>query len=128
VSKNDDNNDNEEAAAYNQYVLSDGIWAKLDAKIDQQIRTEILDRIYTRTRERIKEKGGLITHDDAMKFVLKEDKQKILDDMLNDRLDDFGKEYPLLAENLRSKDDEQKRDDTLRVIHSMLEEMEDPNR
>ena len=71
MSKNDDNNDNEEARAYNQYVLSDGIWAKLDAKMDQQIRTEILDRIYTRTRERIKEKDGLITHDDAMKFVLK---------------------------------------------------------
>jgi hypothetical protein len=121
VSKNDDNNDNEEAAAYNQYVLSDGIWAKLDAKIDQQIRTEILDRIYTRTRERIKEKGGLITHDDAMKFVLKEDKQKILDDMLNDRLDDFGKEYPLLADSFKN---EETRSDALRVLQSMIEELE----
>ena len=45
--------------------------------------------------------------------------------MLNDRLDDFGK-YPLLAENMRSKndDDEQKRDDTLRVLRSMIEELE----
>jgi hypothetical protein len=122
MAMSENNNDNEE---YNNYVLSDGIWAKLDAKIDQQIRTEIFDRVYTRTRERIKEKGGLITHDDAMKLVLKEDKQKILDDMLNDRLDDFGKEYSLLAENLRSKkDDEQKRDDTLRVLRSMIEDLE----
>jgi hypothetical protein len=116
MSENDDNNEE-----YNNYVLSDGIWAKLDAKIDQQIRTEILDRIYTRTRERIKEKGGLITHDDAMKFVLKEDKQKILDDMLNDRLDELSKEDPLLADAFRN---EETKADAIRVLQSMIEDLE----
>jgi hypothetical protein len=121
VSKNDDNNDKEEAAAYNQYVLSDGIWAKLDAKIDQQIRTEILDRIYTRTRERIKAKGGMIRHEDAMRSVLQEDKQSILDDMLNARLEDLSKEYPLLADAFKN---EETRSDALRILQSMIEDLE----
>jgi hypothetical protein len=119
MSKNeDDDNNNEE---YNNYVLSDGIWAKLDAKIDLQIRTEILDRIYTRTRERIKEKGGLITHDDAMQLVLQEDKQKILDDMLNARLNDLNKENPLLADAFKN---EGTREDAIRVLQSMIEDLE----
>jgi hypothetical protein len=119
MSKNeDDDNNNEE---YNNYVLSDGIWAKLDAKIDLQIRTEILDRIYTLTRERIKEKGGLITHDDAMQLVLQEDKQKILDDMLNARLNDLNKENPLLADAFKN---EGTREDAIRVLQSMIEDLE----
>jgi len=121
-----ENDDEEYGEDYNNYVKSDGIWAKLDLELDQQIRTEILDRVYTRTRERIKEKGGLISHDQAMQLVLQEDKEKIVDAMINDRLDDFSNEYPVLAENLRSKndDDRQKRDDTLRVLRSMIEELE----
>ncbi len=41
-------------------------------------------------------------------------------------MDDLGKSYPLLAENLRSKD-EKTRDDALRVLRMIKEKMESPD-
>src|SRR5687767_1595885 len=99
MSEND--NDNEE---YNNYVRTNGIWKRLDIKLDQQIRTEILDRVYTRTRERIKEKGGMVRHEDALQLVLTQDKENILNDMLNARLDVLSKEDPLLADAFRNEE------------------------
>jgi hypothetical protein len=122
MSKENNDSDNEGyGEEYNNYVKSDGIWAKLDAQQNAQIRTEILDRIYTRTRERIKEKGGMIRHEDAMKLVLQEDKQKILDDMLNDRLNELAKEDPVLVDLFKN---ESTKEDALRILHLMIEEME----
>ena len=78
-------------------------------KIEQELHTQILDKIYTRTLQRIREKKGMLRHKDAMRMVLKEDKQQILDEILNEAIDAIGKSYPLLAENLRSKDEKSER-------------------
>ena len=116
-----ENNSEEYGEEYNNYVKSDGIWKKLDLKLYQEIRIELLDRVYTRTRERIKEKGGMIRHEDAMKLVLQEDKQKILDDMLNARLEELSKENRLLADAFRN---EETKADALKVLQSMIEDLE----
>ncbi len=76
----------------------------LHHQVNVEIQTEFLDRIYTRTRQRIRERQGMITHEDAMKLVLKEYLRKIHEDYVNDIIDDFSKTDPVLAENLRSKD------------------------
>jgi hypothetical protein len=62
---------------------------KAEREIDIDIRIRILDRIYTQTRQRIREKGGMIRHEDAMRMVLKEDEQKILDDLKNEAIEEL---------------------------------------
>jgi hypothetical protein len=54
--------------------------------------------------------------------VLKEDRQELINDIVQDlRKED----YPLLADAFQ---DEKTREDAMRVLRSMQEEMEDPNR
>jgi len=50
---------------------------KAEYQIDVQLRTQLLDKIYTKTREKVRERQGMITHDTAMQLVPKEDLQKI---------------------------------------------------
>ena len=108
-----------EREEYNKYILEDGIHEKVRAQIDREFRTRVLDKVYTRTRQRIREKGGMISHDSAMRSVIVQDGRKILDEILNEAIDELGKSYPLLAENLRSKD-EKTREDAARVLHMMI--------
>jgi hypothetical protein len=65
MSENDDNNEE-----YNNYVLNDGIWAKIDA----QTNAYVLDMLYTRARKKIRQHSGLLTSEEALKLVMKEDK------------------------------------------------------
>jgi hypothetical protein len=110
-----DNDDNNEE--YNQYVLSDGIWAKIDA----QTNASILDMIYTRARKKIRERSGLLSTPAAVELVLKEDR----DEMLNDIVESLRKEgFPLTAESFKN---ENTRDDALRALRLMITELEDPN-
>ena len=95
-------------------------------KVDVQLQTALLDRVYTRTRQRIREKGGMISHDIAMQLVLKEDLQKIKEEMFNEHVDDFAKTEPLLAEILRSKDPKE-REEGMRILDFMIEELESPD-
>jgi hypothetical protein len=126
----------EEQQEYNNYVLSDGIHAKVDAKVNAKINAEILGRIYARARQRMRERGGssgsgrMLTTQEALKLLLREEggvqqlQQKITEELFNEHMDDLSKEgYPLLAENLRSKD-EKTRDDALRVLRMIKEKME----
>jgi hypothetical protein len=110
-----DNNTAEEE--YNQYVLSNGIHAKVDAIIN----AEILDMLYTRARQKIRQRGGMLTTQDALKLVLEQDREAIR----NEAIDDIAKMDPILAENLRSED-EQTRKSAERLFDMMLEEMESP--
>jgi hypothetical protein len=113
MSENDDNNEE-----YNNYVLNDGIWAKIDAKSN----VAIMDMFYTRARKKIRQHSGLLTTEEALKLVMKEDKQE----MINDIVQDLRKEgYPLIADAFQN---ESTREDAMRVLRSMQEEMEDPNR
>ncbi len=112
-----------ERQEYNDYILRDGIHDKIKAKIDAEFRTRLLDKVYTRTRQRIREKGGMITHKDAMRSVIKKDSQKILQELLNEAIDDLGKSNPILAEGFRSKD-EKTREDAQHVLNAMMETAE----
>jgi hypothetical protein len=83
---------------------------RIDRRIEQEIRTEILDRIYARARQRMREHGSgserMLTTQEALKLLLKEGvQQQVIDELFNEHMDDLGKSYPLLAENLRSKDE-----------------------
>lgn len=110
---NNNNNDNEE---YNQYVISDGIWAKIDA----QTNASILDMIYTRARKKIRERSGMLSTPDAVALVLKEDKQEMIDDIV----EELRKEgLHLLADSFK---DESMRDDAMSLLRLMIEEMEKP--
>jgi hypothetical protein len=98
--------------------VNDGIHAKIEAESNARI----LDMLYTRARKKILQHSGLLTTEEALKLVMKEDKQE----MINDIVEELRKEgYPLLAEAFQ---DEKTREDAMRVIRSMLTEMEDPNR
>lgn len=108
------------------HKLRDGIHDKIKAQIDKEFRMRVLDKVYTRTRQRLRQKGGMIAHDAAMRAVIVEDGQKILDEILNEAIDELGKFNPVLAENLRSKD-EKPRNDAERVLHMMTEAAENPN-
>lgn len=111
------NNDGSNNEAYNQYVLSDGIWAKLDAKAN----AGVLDILYTKARKKIRQHGGMLKTEDVVKLVLKEDRQELIDDIVQD----LRKEgHPLLADAFKN---EETRPDAIRVLQSMLNEMEDPN-
>ncbi len=93
------------------------------------VQTQSLDRVYSLSRQliRVKEEGRRrkINSDQAIKevmnapFMLKHIKQ----DMLNDALDDIAKTYPILADNLRSKD-EKVREQGMRLLDTMIKEME----
>ena len=85
-------------------------------QIEVQVRTALLDRLYTQTRQRIREKNGMITHDTAMQLVLKEDLQKIKEELLNESADDMAKTDPILAEKLRSKDPKQEKRECASLI------------
>ena len=68
----------------------------------------------------------MITHDNAMQLVLKEDLDKIKDELFNEHVDDIAKTDPILAENVKSKD-ENVRESALRVLDMMIEELESPD-
>lgn len=108
---------------YNQYVLSDGIWAKLDAKSN----AAIMDMFYTRARKKIRERGdGMLTTKQALDIICKDDKEK--EKLLDEVIDDFKKSssdpgLAMIAENLRGPD-EKKREDAMRALQLMIEEME----
>ncbi len=76
-------------------------------------------------RQLIIVKEGRINTDQAIKevmntpFMLKQIKQ----DMLNDAQDDIAKTYPILADNLRSKDEET-RQQGIQLLDTMIEEMQ----
>jgi hypothetical protein len=96
-------------------------------KIGVEVQTALLDKIYTQTRQRLREKNGMITHDTAMKLVLQEENlQKIKEDLLNESADDIAKSDRLLAEKLRSKD-AKVREEGMRVLDAMIAELESPD-
>jgi hypothetical protein len=102
---------------YNIYVITDGIWAKIDA----QVNTDILDICNAKMRKKIRQRGGMIRTADAVKLVLKEDRQELIDDIVQN----LRKEgHPLLADAFKN---EETREDAIRVLRLMLIEMEDPN-
>jgi hypothetical protein len=111
---NDNDNDNEE---YNNYVKSNGIWQKLDAKANAFVR----DWFNTWARKKIRQHGGLLTTQKALRLVMKEDKQEMIDDIAKE-LREHG--HHLLADAFR---DESTRPDAMRVLQSMLREMESPD-
>ena len=41
----------------------------------------VLDMLNTRARKKIRQRGGLLTTEHALKLVMKEDKQEIIDDV-----------------------------------------------
>jgi hypothetical protein len=62
----------------------------------------------------------MLSTPDALELVLKEDRQEII----NDIVEDLRKEgLPLLADSFK---DESMRDDAMRLLHSIIEEMEKP--
>jgi hypothetical protein len=95
-------------------------------KIGVEVQTALLDKIYMQTRQRLREKNGMITHDTAMQLVLKEDLQKIKDELFNESADDIAKTDPVLAEKLRSKDPKA-REEGMRVLDALIEELESPD-
>lgn len=99
---------------------------KAEYQIDVQVQTALLDKVYTRTRQRIKEKGGMITHDVAMQLVLKEDLHKIKDELFDESPGDIAKTDPILAEKLRSKDPKS-RQEGMRLLDMMIKDMESPD-
>ena len=99
---------------------------KAEYQIDVQVQTALLDKVYTKTRQRIREKGGIISHSVAMQLVLKEDLQKIKDELFNESADDISKTYPVLVEKLRSKD-AKTREEGMRILDFMIEELESPD-
>jgi hypothetical protein len=108
------NNDNNEE--YNNYVLRDGIWAKINA----QTNASILDMIYTRARKKIRERSGLLSTP-AVELVLKEDR----DEMLDDIVESLRKEgFPLTVESFKN---ENTREDAMRALRLMITELEGPN-
>ncbi len=64
---------------------------KVDYKVNVELQIEFLDRIYTKTHQCSRVKGGMITHDGAIRMVLKEDLQKIKQNMFNADVEDFAK-------------------------------------
>ncbi len=107
-------------------ITDNEINEKAEYKIDVQLQTALLDRIYTKTRQRIREKGGMISHDVAMQLVLKEDFQKIKDELFSEATDDIAKTDPILAGKLRSKDPKA-REEGMRVLDAMIAELESPD-
>jgi hypothetical protein len=65
----------------------------------------------------------MLRYEDAMKLVLKEDKHKIIDEMMNESTDRLSKSYPLLADAFRSKD-EKTRKDAERLLDVLIANME----
>ncbi len=116
----------QEREAYNKYIIEDGIHQKIQAMIEKEYQIKLWDRILTKTRQRIRAKGGMITHDAAMRLVIVQDGRKILEEILNEAIDELDKSYPLLAENLKSKD-QKTREDAERILHIMIEDAENPN-
>jgi len=96
-------------------------------KIGVQVQTALLDKIYTQTRQKLRDKNGMITHDVAMKLVLQEENlQKIKEELFNESADDIAKTDPLLAEKLKSKDPGI-RQEGMRMLDIMIEELESPD-
>ena len=108
------NNDNEE---YNSYVRSNGIFAKIDAQTNASIR----DWFNIRARKKIRQHSGLLTTKQALKLVMKEDKQQMIDD-ISQELKEHG--HHLLADAFR---DQSTRKDAMVILKSMLDEMESPD-
>ena len=99
---------------------------KAEYSIDVEVRTALLDRIYTKTRQRIREKGGMISHDVAMQLVLKKDLDKIKDELFSESTDDIAKTDPILAEKLRSKNP-MEREEGMRILDMMIADLESPD-
>ena len=108
-------NDGTNNEAYNEYAISDGIWTRLDAKAN----ADIMDMLYTRARKKIRQRGGMLTTQQALGLVLKEDKEEILNEEVVEKLRKEG--YPLLADAFRN---EKTRKDAMRVIQSMIVDVE----
>lgn len=94
--------------------------------IEKEYQMRLWDKIYTRTRQRIRQKGGMITHDAAMRWVIATQGREIQHEILNEAIDDLGKSYSLLGENLKSKD-EKTREDAERALRMMIKDAENPN-
>ena len=103
---------------YNDYILRDGIHERIDSMIQKKIREAVLDKVYTKTRQRIRERGGLVSHDDAMRWVVSTQSQQIREEIIDEAINGLAEFQPLLAENLRSKDTKTK-EDAERVLHAM---------
>jgi hypothetical protein len=110
-------NDGSNDEAYNEYVRSDGMWKIIDSKIN----AKILDWFNTRARLKIRKHGGLLTTNEALKLVMTEDRQAIIDYVAQE-LQEHG--HHLLADSFS---DEKTRKDSLNVIESMIRDMESPD-
>ncbi len=99
---------------------------KVQHKIDVEVQTELLDRIYTKTRQHIREHKGMITHENAMNKGLKEDLEKIKEEMLTAQLEHFAKTDPLLVEKFRSNGAKD-REEAMHMLDAMIEEMRSPD-
>ncbi len=127
---NNNNNSSEKEASeeeaerkrleYNDYILRDGIHERIDSMIQKKIREAVLDKVYSRTRQRIRERGGMVSHDDAMRWVVSTQSREIQQEIVDEAIDGLAEFQPLLAENLRSKDPKT-REDAMRVLDAMLE-------
>jgi hypothetical protein len=103
-------------AEYNSYVLNDGIWAKLDAKTN----ADVLDFFYTKARRKIRAHGGMLSTQDALELVMKEDREEMIRDIVQD-LRKGG--YYLIADAFQN---ESTRADAMRILELTIEEMKDP--
>lgn len=112
-----------ERLEYNKYVIEDRIHERIDSMIQKKIREAVLDKVYSRTRLRIRQKGGLVKHDDAMRWVVSTQSQQIREEIIDDAINGLAEFQPLLAENLRSKDPKT-REDAQRVLNAMMEAAE----
>ena len=112
--------EDEERERYNRYILEDGIHQRIQTKIDKRMREAMMSKAYERARKRIREKGGMITHDAALKWVVSTQSQQIREEIIDDAINGLAEFQPVLAENLRSKD-QKIREDAMRVLDAMLE-------
>ncbi len=127
TSKEEEEKREKEREEYNAYILRDGIHEKIKAQIDKEYRIRLWDKIYTRTRQRIRQKGGMITHDAAMRAVIAEQGREILEEIYNEALDQNGylkKNHPLLLENLRLDKDEKTRQEAIRMYRDIMKAFE----
>jgi hypothetical protein len=113
IHKNDGSNNE----AYNEYVRSNGIKVKLAAKANAYV----IDVINAKARKKIRQHSGMLTTEQAVQLVLRDDREELI----NDVADDLRKKgHPLLADAFRNGNT---RPDAIRVLKSMLDEMESPD-
>ncbi len=99
-----------------------------DRKADLAFRVALLDRVYTKTRQKIKEKHGMIRHDDAMREVIEKEGKKILEEMNDEVADELAKDgYAAISYCIRSDKDEKTRKIGLEMLARIIQDMEDPS-